>query len=182
MDDLRSRSEDQLASDIRQALMAHPRVSGAEVVWLPDLAARPVAAVVADGFASGPELRQHLKTALGDAGIPDLIALLPEIPRDAEADVDLAVLRDQLAILPTVYRFVPPRSDVERWLAELWTTLLNSHDLGIRDDFLELGGDSVSAISTLAEIHGSYGVQIAIADFFESATIERLAALIEAAR
>ncbi|MGH3201151.1 MAG: phosphopantetheine-binding protein [Streptosporangiaceae bacterium] len=182
MDDLRSRSEGPLASDVRQALMSHPQVSSAEVVWMPDLEARPVAVVVTDGFASGPELRQHMKTALGVAGVPDLIAILPEIPRTAGADVDLVGLRDQLAVLPTVYRFVPPRSEVERWLAERWTALLDSHDLGIRDDFLELGGDSVSAISTLAEIHGSYGVEIAVADFFESATIERLAALIEAAR
>lgn len=182
MADLRSVSPSPQASDIQQALMSHPQVSGAEVVSLPDLEDRSVAAVVTDGFATGPELRQHIKTALGEAGIPDLIAILPEIPRTAEADVDLDALLDQLAILPTVYRFVPPRSDVQRWLAELWTALLGRPDLGIRDDFLELGGDSVSAISTLAEIHATYGVEIAIADFFDSATIERLAALIEATR
>ena len=169
-------------NDLREALMSHPQVSEAQVASLPDLSALPVAAVVTDGFTSGPELRQHLKAALGEAGVPDLIALLPEIPRTAGGELDLAALRDQIAVLPTVYRFAPPRSDVERWLAALWTALLGQPDLGIGDDFIELGGDSVSAISTLTEIHGTYGVQITIADFFESATIEGLAALIEAAR
>jgi acyl carrier protein len=168
--------------DLRQALMSHPQVSSAEVVWMKDLSERPVVAVVTNGLATGPELRQHVKTALDEGDIPELIAILPEIPRNGAEHVDLAALRDQLAMLPTVYRFVPPRSDVERWLAALWTALLASDDLGIRDDFLELGGDSVSAISTLNEIHGTYGVEIAVADFFESATIESLAALIEAAR
>jgi acyl carrier protein len=168
--------------DLRQALMSHPQVSGAEVVWMKDLSERPVVAVVTNGLATGPELRQHLKTALDEAEIPELIAILPEIPRTGAERVDLTALREQLAAVPTVYRFVPPRSDVERWLASLWTALLASDDLGIKDDFLELGGDSVSAISTLTEIHGTYGVEIAVADFFESATIENLAALIEAAR
>jgi len=182
MDDLRQQSEGPLATVIRQALMSHQQVSSAEVVWMPGLSVRPVAAVVASGFATGPELRQHLKTALGDADIPEVIAILPEIPRTGEAEVDLNALRVQLAAVPAVYRFVPPRSEVERWLASVWTALLGRDDLGIKDDFLELGGDSVSVISTLTEIHGTYGVEIAIADFFESATIERLAALIEAAR
>jgi acyl carrier protein len=168
--------------DLRQALMSHPQVSSAEVVWMKDLSERPVVAVVTNGLATGPELRQHVKTALDDGDVPELIAILPEIPRNGAEHVDLAALRDQLTVLPTVYRFVPPRSDVERWLAALWMTLLASDDLGIKDDFLELGGDSVSAISTLNEIAGTYGVEIAVADFFESATIEGLAALIEAAR
>jgi hypothetical protein len=159
--------------DTRGALLSHPRVDNAEVIDAPDLSARPVAVVVADGLLTGPELRQHLLATLAEADVPDIIAIVPEI--------ELAVVRGQLDELPGVYRFVPARSEVERWLAALWADMFG-HDPGVRDDFLELGGDSVSAISTLTEIHDTYGVEISIADFFSTATIEGLAALVESAR
>jgi acyl carrier protein len=160
--------------DTRGALLSHPRVGNAEVIDLPDMSARPVALVVADGLVTGLELRQHLLAELAGTDVPDIIAVVPEI--------ELSVVRGQLDELPGVYRFVPPRSEVEKWLAALWAEMLGGHDLGIRDDFLELGGDSVSAISTLTEIHDYYGAEISIADFFSCATIERLAALVESAR
>lgn len=169
-------------ADVRGALMSHPQVRRAEVADLPDLSARPVAVVVADGFATGPELHQHMRAVLDPAGVPEVIAILPDIPWAEGGTADLSALRARLGSVPAVYRFVPARSETERWLAALWANLLGSHDPGIQDDFLEAGGDSVSAISTLTEVYAAYGVEIPLEDFFESATIERLSTIIESAR
>jgi acyl carrier protein len=178
MDDTRTRAGGSLLAAVRAALMSHPEVREAEAASMPELTARPVAVVVTSGFVGAPELRRHVRARLGQDGAPDMVAILPELPRTPERELDLAELRDQLAAMPSVYRFLPPRSDLERWLAEVWSALLTQPEIGIRDDFLELGGDSLSATSVLAEMHSVYGVDVSLADFFELATIERLAAVI----
>jgi acyl carrier protein len=182
MDDARLRAGGTLLSAVRAVLMSHPEVRDAEAASIPELTARPVVAVVTSGFVGAPELRRHVRARLGEDGAPDVVAILPELPRTQARELDLAELRDQLTAMPSVYRFLPPRSDLERWLAEVWSALLTQPEIGVRDDFLELGGDSLSATSVLTEIHSAYDVDVSLADFFELATIERLAAVINSRR
>jgi acyl carrier protein len=169
-------------SAVRAALLSYPGVRDAEAASIPELTVRPVAAVVTDDFVSGPELRRHIVDKLGEGNAPDLVAILPELPRTAERELDLATLRGQLAAAPTVYRYLRPRSAVERRLAEMWGVLFGLPDVGARDDFLELGGDSLSATSVLTEVEAASGVSVSLADLFELATIERLAADIDSRR
>jgi acyl carrier protein len=162
---------------IEDALMSHPEVTDAATARV---GGRPVALAVTTGFVSGPELRRHVRVKLG--GAPDVVAIVPDIPRDGAGGPDLAALGERLAALPALYEFLPPRSAVQRWLADLWSALLGQPEIGIRDDFLELGGDSMSATTVLTEVHDAYQVTIPLADFFRLATIERLAAAIDGAR
>jgi acyl carrier protein len=167
-------------SALRAALMSHPGVQEAEAASIADLTARPVAVVVTGDFVSGPELRRHLRARLGEENAPDLVAFVPELPRTPGGELDLAELRRQLSASWSGYRYVPPGSAVERRLAGLWQGLLGQPDVGIADDFLELGGDSLSAITVLTEVETAYGVQVSLTELFELATIERLAAAIGA--
>ena len=45
-----------------------------------------------------------------------------------------------------IVTYVPPRDDVERAIAETWTTVLGVPRVGVHDDYFELGGDSILAI------------------------------------
>jgi tyrocidine synthetase-3 len=165
-------------SDLQAALRSHPEVENAQVVAIPELSARPAVAVVTSDFVSGPELRRYVRAKLGADATPDLVAFVPDLPLAQ----GLAVFRGQAADSVSVYRFISPRSDLERELARLWQGLLGQPDVGVQDDFLELGGDSLSAISVLTEVHAAYAVEVSLVDLFTLATIERLAARIEADR
>jgi acyl carrier protein len=173
-------SDSRALAELRAALLSHPEVKDAAAVHLAGLTTRPVAAVVAGNFVSGPELRRHVELTLGPGDVPDLVALLPELPRTRHGGLDLAALRDQIESMPSVYRYTPPRTETERWLAGLWSTLLGQPGIGAGDDFLELGGDSLSATAVLTEVHGTYGVSICLSDLFQLGTIGRLAAAIDA--
>ena len=41
---------------------------------------------------------------------------------------------------------VAPRTDLESWLAEIWEQALDVRQIGIHDDFLDRGGDSLKAM------------------------------------
>jgi len=88
------------------------------------------------------------------------------------------VVKDTRPVLATPY--VAPASDLEQKLVKIWEELLGYTPIGIRDDFFQLGGDSLSMIRLIARIHKFFGVQISLQDSFESKNISMQAELISA--
>jgi acyl carrier protein len=77
-------------------------------------------------------------------------------------------------------KYVAPRTEIEKKLAELWQQTLHIDEVGIHDSFFELGGDSVLAAQILAMARKTYGISINPQDAFQAFTIERLGELLEA--
>lgn len=71
--------------------------------------------------------------------------------------------------------FVAPRDALETALAELWEQALGTRPVGVRDDFRELGGQSLSALPLVARIRETFHVALSIRDFFAASTVASLA-------
>ena len=80
--------------------------------------------------------------------------------------------------LQTAYR--APETAVEKALALLWEKTLGIQPIGIDDDFVELGGDSIEAIQIQHAIHRDFDLRIKNTEFLAGPTIAALAALIAA--
>jgi len=72
--------------------------------------------------------------------------------------------------LSTVY--TAPQTPTEKSLAGIWQNLFGFDKIGTKDDFLELGGDSLRAITVISRIHQELGVNIPVVEFFNLPTIE----------
>lgn len=72
-----------------------------------------------------------------------------------------------------------PLSHAEAIL-EIVREVLGHRDIGVHDDFFDLGGDSLGAIRVIASIREHYGVRVAAMEFFESPTVTTLAAIVAA--
>jgi thioesterase domain-containing protein/acyl carrier protein len=70
------------------------------------------------------------------------------------------------------------RSTAEQ-LADIWRRALNCEEIGTREDFFELGGDSLTAAQIVVEIQKTLGVALPITVLHEAPTIERLARIVE---
>lgn len=77
-------------------------------------------------------------------------------------------------------KYVAPRNEIERKLAELWRQTLHIDNVGMHDSFFELGGDSVLAAQILALAQKTFGIRVNIQEAFKAFTIERLAEMLEA--
>jgi acyl carrier protein len=71
-----------------------------------------------------------------------------------------------------------PVNPVQRKLSEIWEQFLGIGQIGILDDFFELGGDSLKGLSVISDIHKTFNVEFSISDFFAAPTIQGLAAAI----
>ncbi len=56
----------------------------------------------------------------------------------------------------------PPRTPLERELAEMWAGLLNVPSVGIHDNFFELGGHSLLAVQLLSRVRQVHGVDMSL--------------------
>jgi acyl transferase domain-containing protein/thioesterase domain-containing protein/acyl carrier protein len=113
------------------------------------------------------------------------------LPRVVVSSLDLYRLAEELAPKRVVKKAAAdtvaggpsasadaPRDDVERTLADLWKSLLGVEDVGIRDNFFDLGGHSLIAVRLFARIKKLYGVDLSISVLFEAPTIETCAAIL----
>ena len=73
---------------------------------------------------------------------------------------------------------IAPRTEIEQTLAKIWADILGWETVGIRDNFLTLGGDSLKMVQVIVRIYGQFGVEFPISSFFESPTVEAQALIL----
>jgi thioesterase domain-containing protein/NAD(P)-dependent dehydrogenase (short-subunit alcohol dehydrogenase family)/acyl carrier protein len=74
--------------------------------------------------------------------------------------------------------FASPRDDIEREIASLWKGLLGVAEVGVNDDFFELGGQSLIAVRLFQRIEKKYGVLLPLSTLFQAPTIAECAVLL----
>ena len=77
--------------------------------------------------------------------------------------------------------YAEPCTETERRLCGMWEQFFRIERIGVQDDFFELGGDSLKAISVVSAIHKDFQVEIGLPAFFNMPNIQQLSAYIDAA-
>jgi acyl carrier protein len=74
--------------------------------------------------------------------------------------------------------YAPPRDEMERIIAGFWEELLGVAQVGIHDNFLDLGGDSLLATRLVARLRDALEVELPVRLLFERSTVAELAAAV----
>lgn len=161
-------------------LTAHPAVHRALATTIRHNG-RDVAIGVAEysEYVCGPELREHVWRRLGaDCGLAGVLSV-DTLPLAGDAlDAD-RVVSAVAAGACTVYE--PPADPVEERLVAIWARALHIDSVGVHDDFLDLGGDSVTAIEILFEIEKEFGRDLDVYAFMEACNVRGVAAILRGA-
>jgi len=125
---------------------------------------------IVERSALAADLRAFLAEQLPDYMLPAAFVLLDALPLTPNGKLDRAALpAPETAPRDAIY--VPPRTPLEQHLASVWAETLHVEQVGIDDDFFELGGDSFKAIRTVWKS----GMGITLLDLFTHPTIRELA-------
>ena len=71
-----------------------------------------------------------------------------------------------------------PRNALELRLSRLWQEILDCEQVGVRDNFFEIGGSSLLAFRLIGAIEDSFGKKLPLSALLQAPTIEQLAKLI----
>ncbi len=141
---------------------------------------RLVAYVVpVDGALPTPiRLRTALTQRLPDHMIPSAFVIIDAFPRSPNGKLDHSALPAPQLDRTAEPGYVAPRTERERAVAQMWGELLGIRDVGMADDFFELGGDSVLGARVLSRIRETFGVGLPGRAVFDARTVGDLAALL----
>ena len=184
--------------EVESALLRHERVGEALVVAHEDKAGKRglVAYVVPRALASqahadlptaespplGPQLRLHLRERLPDHMVPGAFMVVDRFALTPTGKIDHAVLPAPEYLRLGAGEFVGPRDATESLLCEIWGELLKTKEIGVNEDFFQIGGDSLLGAVMFTEVEKRTGVRLPIESVLRNATVERLATYIAAAR
>ncbi len=170
--------------EIESALAAQPGIAEAVVVVREDRPGeqRLVGYVVATSPTQPinvKALRSGLRHKLPAYMVPAAIVVLESLPRTSGGKPDRKALP-----VPAETRvdYIAPRNASERAVAEIWEQVFQIDRIGIHEDFYDVGGHSLIAMSLVRAVRDRLGVEIALIDVLESPTIAKLTVWIEEIR
>ncbi|MCP5045762.1 MAG: amino acid adenylation domain-containing protein, partial [bacterium] len=123
----------------------------------------------------GPELRDYLSSYLPDYMIPGYFVHLDRIPLTVSGKVNRRLLPEPHP--QTNPEYTAPRNRVETKLVELWSDVLGieTHLIGIDNNFFQLGGHSLKGAVLTARIQKELDVDVPLAQLFKTSHIRGLA-------
>ncbi len=167
--------------EIEALLLQHPAVKETAVVAEDDLSGnkRLVAYVVPhqNQTLNPVGMRNFLKQQLPNYMIPSAFVAIDFLPLTPNGKIDRnrLISPQNLTSNSTDKSCIAPRTPTESTLAQIWSKILNTEPVGIRDNFFDLGGDSLLAIRLINEINQQFERELSLSALFLNPTIEGLA-------
>ncbi len=126
------------------------------------------------------DLRTRLAERLPEYMVPTTIIALNRFPLNPNGKVDRKALPAPIRVRPELATpYVPPRTALERALAERWRRLIDLDRVGIHDPFFELGGTSLQAARFVNQLQTEMQETIMVVTLFGAPTVAEYAALLE---
>ncbi|MFV3116270.1 amino acid adenylation domain-containing protein [Gordonia amicalis] len=163
--------------EVDNALMSHPDVANAVSLGVPGPAGEDVLVAyvtAAEGTSPMPEsLTEHVGQLLPRYMVPHTVVVVDsfeltnvgKIDRTKLPPVDFSASKD----------FVPPRTQLEAIVAEVFAQVLGVERVSVHDGFFEMGGNSLSATKVSARLSAALDRQVPVKAIFESADVATLA-------
>jgi hypothetical protein len=158
--------------EIEAVLRSHPAVSDAAVLVDGD---RLVGYLVGPTNVSDVELHAH--GVLPAYSVPRRWVVVDALPYTASRKVDRRALAAISAGSSTEAR--PPKTDLERYIAALWTDVLGQEDIAADADFFALGGDSLAATRVAVRLRDELQLDLGARLLFEHPVLADYAAELE---
>jgi amino acid adenylation domain-containing protein len=126
------------------------------------------------------ELRVFLQTILPSHMIPTIFVPLDALPLAPSGKVNRRALPAPSQLHPELEStFVAARTPVEQQLTEIWARVLGLEQVGVYNNFFELGGDSLGSLRIAAYVRDTFHVELPVRMVFEKPTIAVLAEAIQ---
>ena len=170
-------------AEVERALLAHDGIEEAAAVrrinhsgdsrliayFVPVKKATPAAS----------DLRAFLKQKLPDHMIPSRFVSLDTFPLTATGKIDRQSLPKPERSRPALENsFVAAETWIEEKLTSIWADALDLNQVGIHDNFFDLGGHSLTASRVVSHVIKEFQLELPLRSLFQSPTVAEMASII----
>lgn len=169
--------------EIERALLSHADIKeSAVVVRTNSRKENEIAAfIVAARDLTVPELREYLRAKLPQFMVPENYIQLPALPLSKNGKIDKGMLRNfRYSNLGTGSEFSVPTTEVEKSLIQIWKRTLEREEIGVHDNFFDLGGNSLKLLKVVEQINKDLGTDLPVVKLFQFPTVTTLAKFMSA--
>lgn len=132
-----------------------------------------------DSQISSTDIRSVLKKYVPEYMIPSKFFVVDKLFITPSGKIDRNNLPVPYEQLSSINDNVAPKNDIEKSLQTIWCSVLKIENIGIYNDFFELGGNSLSAMNIISLIQDQFSIVLSIRKLFNCPTIDALAREIE---
>lgn len=166
-------------SEIEAVLLSMPKVREAVIVaQSTDVGEKYLVAYVVPTEALGAELiMKELEENLPSFMVPQGIVTLEGLPLTPSGKVDRRALPAYKPIElhnREKKESVPPKTELERSIVEVWKEVLQLEQVGVNENFFELGGHSLSLIQVHTKLQDKLNQELPLVSMFRFPTVRSL--------
>jgi hypothetical protein len=159
--------------EVEAAMDAQPGVRESVAVVTDDMRVAGYVVPEADALLRPEELQRALRETLPRVMVPSSITLLSRLPVTPNGKVDVKALpKPSGTALGTA---APPRNELERKIADVWSDVLQVSSAGIYDNFFDVGGHSLLMVKVHDQLRAITDVDLPLIKLFEYPTVHALA-------
>ncbi|SHM60400.1 non-ribosomal peptide synthetase [Ruminococcus flavefaciens] len=127
----------------------------------------------------------ELRNKLPDYMVPAVVGKIERIPLSSNGKVDRKQLAEKAEEMyeakenGSSREIVPPRTETESKIHDIWCGLLGFDSISVEDHFFGIGGNSIQVIHMTNSVSAEFGCDVNVTSFFEHPTIRTLACYID---
>jgi amino acid adenylation domain-containing protein len=169
--------------EVEEVIQSHPAVQQVAVVVDEEKGLTRLAAYIvprAGQPVNAFDLKRHIRQKLPEPMVPAAIVEIKELPLTASGKIDRKRLPKAESIKTSAAEPAKaPRTEIERFIAEIWQEHLQVENIGVDDNFFDLGGHSMMILPIHERLAVRFGEQITVIDLFSYPSISTLAKYLE---
>lgn len=128
---------------------------------------------------SESNLQISFERILGESNNSWRFIELEEMPITSEGEIDRYQLMNLSESIKNINKFRPLETKLQKEIAEIWSEVLDIKEIGLGENFFQLGGHSIKATRVIALINKKYNLNCTVALLFETQSIDNLSKKIE---
>lgn len=165
--------------EVEHVLRQHTALRDVAVLVREDQPGDPRLVAYITSTSSAPineaEIRAYLRQEVAEYMVPAAFVVLDQLPITRNGKVDHAALPAPEHHRPhQTVRFVAPEGETEDAIARIWQTVLNVDQVGVEDNFFDLGGHSLLLVQVHVRLREEFESNISLIDMFRNPTVRAL--------
>jgi amino acid adenylation domain-containing protein len=169
--------------EIESSLSQHPAIKETVVGVMNDASGsnRLVAYYVAQGEGCTQDgLRRFLSQKLPEYMVPSAFIVMESLPLTPNGKINRKALRAPTGLRPDLETsFELPRNERERIIAGVWQQELQIEQVGIHDNFFDLGGNSLLLMRVHGKLQTAFNHDFSPIEMFRYPTVDSLAGYLD---